>query len=55
MASVGDDNVLQIWQPNEAIFNRSKGDLLDLNNIYTVFNQQSIKGTKYKNTTVASK
>lgn len=43
MASVGDDNVLQIWQPNEAIFNRSKGDLLDLNNIYDCLESTSNK------------
>lgn len=31
IATVGDDNVLQMWQPTEAIYNEAKGDLLDLN------------------------
>lgn len=33
MASVGDDNVLQVWRPNEAIYNPSYSNTLDLNRI----------------------
>ena len=33
LASVGDDNVLQIWQPAQAGYDRSIGDGVDINNM----------------------
>lgn len=33
LASVGDDNVLQIWQPAQAVYDRSIGDGVDINNM----------------------
>lgn len=45
LASVGDDNVLQIWQPAEAIYNDSKSDQLDLNYMWRVCGKQGLKGT----------
>lgn len=36
MASVGDDNVLQIWQPAQAIYDRSISDSVDINDMCCV-------------------
>ena len=36
LASVADDNVLQIWQPADVILNPSISDNVDLNNVHSV-------------------
>ena len=33
LASVGGDTVLQIWQPAQAVYDRSIGDGVDINNM----------------------
>ncbi len=46
LASVGDDNVLQMWQPAEAIYNETKSDQLDLNYMWCVCANRVLKEHK---------
>ena len=47
LASVGDDNVLQMWQPAEAIYDDTKSDQLDLNYMWSVCQTEYKRNIKH--------